>query len=97
MANDSLTFGISFALYKFLPWEDTRKKILGNEKLLNTVLKLLKSNNSRVVFIVMNVLEIVQLFEPEYSEKVKKKKFKVYNKEFLKMVDMKGGEYEEDN
>ena len=31
----------------------------------------------------MNFLEIVQLFEPKWSEKIKKKKFKIFNKDFV--------------
>jgi len=31
----------------------------------------------------LNFLEIVQLFEPKWSEKIKKKKFKIFNKDFV--------------
>lgn len=80
-------FSIVYSLYRFLAWEDTRNKILSMEKLLSLILKLLKSPNNKIVFIVMNFLDIIQLFEPMHSEKVKKKKFKIYNKEFIKYVD----------
>jgi transposase len=57
------------------------------EKLLSLILKLTKSQNSRVVFIVLNFLEILQLFEPAHSEKVKKKKFKTFNRSFIDHVE----------
>ena len=85
--NAAIIFSIIYAMYKFLAFEDTRKKILSMEKLLSAVLKLLKSTNNRVVFISMQFLEIVQLFEPSHSEKVKKKKFKIYNKQFISHIE----------
>lgn len=57
------------------------------DKLLTLVMKLLKCPNNKVIYIAMHFLEIVQLFEPMHSEKVKKKKFKIFNKEFIKHVE----------
>jgi hypothetical protein len=37
--------------------------------------------------VLLQFLEIVQLFEPMHSEKVKKKKFKIFNKEFINHVE----------
>ena len=50
-------------------------------------MKCTKVINERILFISMSFLEIVQLFDPSYSEKVKKKKFKVMNKDFVKHVE----------
>lgn len=92
-AHNSIVFAIIYTLYKFLAWEDTRKRILSMDKLLSLILKLTKSTNSRVVFMVINFLDVVQLFEPSHSEKVKKKKFKIYNKEFLKSKEKTEEDY----
>ncbi len=87
VSNSAIVFNIVYSLYKFLPWEDTRKKILSMDKLLTLVMKLLKSTNNKVIYVAMQFLEIVQLFEPMHSEKVKKKKFKIFNKEFINHVE----------
>ncbi len=75
-------------------WEDTRKKILSQEKLLNMIMKLLKSSNSRVVFISLQFLEVAQLFDSDHTEIVKKKKFKIFNKSLIE--HFKRNEIEED-
>lgn len=81
--NYSIVFSIIYTLYQFIAWEDTRKKILSMDNLINLVLKCLKCENNRIIFVSLNFLEIVQLFEPKWSEKIKRKKFKIFNKEFV--------------
>jgi len=53
------------------------------DNLINLVLKCLKCENNRIIFVSLNFLEIVQLFEPKWNEKIKKKKFKILNKDFV--------------
>jgi len=50
------------------------------EGLIKMVLKCLKCENNRIIFVSLNFLDIVQLFDPKWNEKIKKKKFKIYNK-----------------
>ena len=79
MYNTSIVFAIIFTLYQLIPWEDTRKIILSMEDLIKLVLKCLKSDNSRIIFVSMSFLEIVQLYEPKWAESIKRKKFKIQN------------------
>ena len=76
-----------YALYRLLFTEETRKKILGMDKLIKLATKFTKYNNNRIVFITLNFLDVVQLFEPKYHEKVIKLKFKILNKEFIEHVE----------
>jgi hypothetical protein len=67
-------------LYQMIPWEETRKVILSMEELIKLVLKCLKCENNRIIFVSLNFLEVVQLYEPKWAEHIKKEKFKIYNK-----------------
>lgn len=78
--NYSLVFSIIYTLYQLIPWEETRKIILSMDDMIKLVLKCLKCENNRIIFVSLNFLEIVQLFEPKWSEKIKRKKFNIYNK-----------------
>lgn len=73
-------------MYQLVAWEETRKKILSMEKMIKLVLKSTNSQDNRIIFVALNFLEVVQIFEPNWSEKVKKKKFNVYNREFVSYV-----------
>lgn len=78
--NYSIVFSIIYTLYQLIPWEETRKIILSMDDMIRLVLKCLKCENNRIIFVSLNFLEIVQLFEPKWSEKIKRKKFNIYNK-----------------
>ena len=79
--NLNIVFVIIVALYQMLPWEDTKKIILKDEDLIQTILSCLKSENEQIIFVAMRFLEIIQLYEVKWSEKIKKEKFKLYNNE----------------
>lgn len=76
----SIIFAIIFVLYQLLQWEDTGKIILSMDELIYTVLKCLKSENEKIIFVSLNFLEVVLLYDNKWSEKIKRKKFKIYNK-----------------
>lgn len=78
--NYSLVFSIIYTLYQLIPWEETRKVILSMDDMIKLVLKCLKCENNRIIFVSLNFLEIVQLFEPKWGEKIKRKKFNIFNK-----------------
>jgi hypothetical protein len=78
--NTSIVFAIIFVLYQLMPWEETRKIILEMDDLIRLVLKCLKSDNSKIIFVSLNFLEIVQLYDNKWSEDIKRKKFKINNK-----------------
>lgn len=84
--NTSIVFAIIFTLYQLIPWEETRKLILAMDDLIKLVLKCLKSDNSKIIFVSLNFLEIVQLYDPKWAESIKRKKFKINNREFLKFI-----------
>jgi hypothetical protein len=84
--NYSLVFSIIYTLYQLIPWEETRKIILSMDELIKLVLQCLKCENNRIIFVSLNFLEIVQLFEPKWSESIKRKKFKIMNKDFIKYL-----------
>ena len=50
------------------------------DDMIKLVLKCLKCENNRIIFVSLNFLDIVQLFEPKWSEKIKRKKFNIFNK-----------------
>lgn len=56
------------------------------DDLIKLVLECLKCENSRITYVSLNFLEIVQLFEPKWSENIKRKKFKIYNRDFIKFL-----------
>jgi hypothetical protein len=78
--NHQIVFSIIYTLYQMIPWEETRKVILSMEELIKLVLKCLKCENNRIIFVSLNFLEVVQLYEPKWAEHIKKEKFKIYNK-----------------
>jgi hypothetical protein len=63
-----------------MQWEDTGKIILSMDELIYTVLKCLKSENEKIIFVSLNFLEVVLLYDNKWSEKIKRKKFKINNK-----------------
>lgn len=50
------------------------------DPLIKLVLKCLKSDNNKIIYVSINFLEVVQLFEPKWSEKIKSKKFEISNR-----------------
>ena len=87
MNNTNIVFYIVLVLYNLLIWEDTRKKILSMTKLMNLVMRCLKIPNSRILFITINFIDLVQLYNPTYNEEFKKIKFKLLNKDLAKYLD----------
>ena len=79
----NIVFSIILSLYQMLPWKDTRELIIKNEELIKLVLNCLKCPNEQINFISMRFLEIVQIFEKQWSEKIKKEKFRLYNNELI--------------
>ena len=90
MNNSSIVFYIILALYNLILWEETRRKILSMDKLINLTFKCMKMTNSRISFITINFLEVIQIYDSSYNDKVKKRKFKVINKDFIKHVEALG-------
>jgi hypothetical protein len=84
--NTSIVFAIIFTLYQLIPWEETRKIILAMDDLIKLVLKCLKSDNSKIIFVSLNFLEIVQLYDPKWAENIKSKKFKISNRVILHFI-----------
>ena len=60
-----------------MQWEDTAKIILSMDELIYTVLKCLKFENEKIIFVTLNFLEVVLLCDNKWSEKIKRKKFKI--------------------
>ena len=79
----NIVFSVILSLYQMLPWKDTRELIIKNEELIKLVLNCLKCPNEQINFISMRFLEIVQIFEKQWSEKIKKEKFRLYNNELI--------------
>ena len=85
----NIVFSIILSLYQMLPWKDTRELIVKNEELIQLVLNCLKCPNEQINFISMRFLEIVQIFEKQWSEKIKKEKFRLYNNDLInKLKDL---------
>ena len=70
----NIVFSIILAIYQMLPWKETRELIIKNEELIKLVLNCLKCPNEQINFISMRFLEIVQIFEKQWSEKIKKER-----------------------
>jgi hypothetical protein len=87
--NPIIIFHIIYSFYNLILWDETRKRILTMDKLINLIIKCSKIMNNRVSFITNNFLEVLQLLDQTYSEKVKKKKFKMLNKDFIRYVESK--------
>jgi hypothetical protein len=79
----SIVFSIIYTLYQLIPWEDTRKIIIEMEDMIKLVIKCLKCKNSGIIFVSLNFLEIVRLFEPKWNERIKTKKFKIQNQVYF--------------
>ena len=86
MDNLNIVFNIILALYQMLPWKDTRALIIKNEDLIKFVLNCLKLPNEQINFISMRFLEIVQIYETKWSEKIKKEKFRLYNNDLINKI-----------
>jgi len=86
MDNLNIVFNIILALYQMLPWKDTRALIIKNEDLIKFVLNCLKLPNEQINFISMRFLEIVQIYESKWSEKIKKEKFRLYNNDLINKI-----------
>ena len=82
----NIVFSIILSLYQMLPWKDTRELIIKNEELIKIVLNCLKCPNEQINFISMRFLEIIQIFEKQWSEKIKKEKFRLYNNELINKI-----------
>ena len=82
----NIVFSIILSLYQMLPWKDTRELIVKNEELIKIFLNCLKCPNEQINFISMRFLEIVQIFEKQWSEKIKKEKFRLYNNELINKI-----------
>ena len=82
----NIVFSIILSLYQMLPWKDTRELIIKNEELIKIVLNCLKCPNEQINFISMRFLEIVQIFEKQWSEKIKKEKFRLYNNDLINKI-----------
>ena len=82
----NIVFNIIFSLYQMLPWKDTRELIIKNDELIQLILNCLKCPNEQINFISMRFLEIIQIFEKKWSEKIKKEKFKLYNNELINKI-----------
>ena len=82
----NIVFSIILALYQMLPWKETRELIIKNEELIKLVLNCLKCPNEQINFISMRFLEIVQIFESKWSEKIKEEKFKLYNNDLINQI-----------
>ena len=82
----NIVFSIIFAMYQMLPWKDTREIILKDEDLIKLVLGCLKCDNEQINFISMRFLEIVQLYDSKWSEKIKKEKFRTYNNKLINKI-----------
>lgn len=92
MDNLNIVFGIIFALYQMLPWKETKALIVKNEDLIELVLGCLRCENEQINFISMRFLEIVQLYDSKWSEKIKKEKFRLYNNDLInKIKDVQKG------
>ena len=63
-----------------MQWEDTAKIILSMDELIYAVLKCLKCENEKIIFVTLNFLEVVLLCDNKWSEKIKRKKFKINSK-----------------
>ncbi len=61
----NIVFAILFVFYQLMPWEDTRRIILSMDDLIKIVLRCLKGDNNKIVFICLNFLEIVSLYDQE--------------------------------
>lgn len=77
--NLNIVFGIIVVLYQMLPWEETKKLILADDEIIQLVLSCMKCENEQITFVSMRFLEIVQLYDQKWHEKIKKEKFKLYN------------------
>ena len=82
----NIVFSIILALYQMLPWKETRELIIKNEELIKLVLNCLRCPNEQINFISMRFLEIVQIFEAKWSEKIKEEKFKLYNNDLINQI-----------
>ena len=82
----NIVFSIIFAMYQMLPWKDTREIILKDEDLIKLVLGCLRCDNEQINFISMRFLEIIQLYDSKWSEKIKKEKFRSYNNELINKI-----------
>jgi hypothetical protein len=82
----NIVFSIILSLYQMLPWKDTREIIIKNEELIKLVLNCLKCPNEQINFISMRFLEIVQIFEAKWGEKIKEEKFKLYNNDLINQI-----------
>ena len=86
--NNDIVFGIIYILYQLMVFDKTQKIIISNEDLINFVISCLKCNNDKIIYISTNFLEIVQLFDNNWSDIIKAQKFELFNNEanqFLKM------------
>lgn len=69
-----------------LPWEETKKLILADDEIIQLVLSCMKCENEQITFVSMRFLEIVQLYDQKWHEKIKKEKFKLYNGERMELI-----------
>jgi hypothetical protein len=56
------------------------------DDMIGLVLKCLKCKNNGIIFVSLNFLEIVRLFDPKYNEEIKTKKFKIQNQVKIKKI-----------
>jgi hypothetical protein len=84
--NYSIVFGIIFALYQLMPWEDTKKIILQEDDLIQMIIKCAKSDNEQITFVCLRFLEIVQIYDKKWGEIIKRTKFKLFKNDIMNKV-----------
>ena len=84
--NYSIVFGIIFALYQLMPWEDTKKIILNEVELIQLILNCAKSDNEEITFVCLRFLEIVQIYDKKWGEIIKRTKFKLFKNDIMNKV-----------
>ena len=93
--NYDIVFGIIYTLYQLMAFDKTQKLIKANEDLINFVISCLKCNNEQIIFISTNFLEIVQLFNNEWSDIIKAQKFELFKNEANQFLKMKAQQPQE--
>ena len=84
--NYSIVFGIIFALYQLMPWEDTKKIILQEDDLIQMIIKCAKSDNEQITFVCLRFLEIVQIYDKKWGDIIKRTKFKLFKNDIMNKV-----------
>jgi hypothetical protein len=84
--NPNIVFGIIYALYQLIGFEEPKKVITSNDDLIQKILSMLGSTIKEISFLTKNFLEVVAMSTHKWESIINEKIFEHCNAEFINKI-----------